>query len=90
MPGFVRGPVDGRSRRNDVQVRIGVQSVPKELVVETSLSADEVERAVSEALDTDTAFTMNSKSGRVIVPVSKLAYVEIGESDAPSVGFGTF
>jgi hypothetical protein len=75
-----------------VQVRIGVQSVPKELVVETSLSADEVERAVSEALD-DTdggVFTLNSKGGRVIVPVAKLAYVEIGESDAPSVGFGTF
>jgi Protein of unknown function (DUF3107) len=74
-----------------VQVRIGVQSVPKELVVETSLSADEVERAVSEALDdTDGVFTMNSKGGRVIVPVAKLAYVEIGEGDAPSVGFGTF
>jgi hypothetical protein len=74
-----------------VQVRIGVQSVPKELVVETPLSADEVERALSEALgDTDGVFTLNSKGGRVIVPVAKLAYVEIGESDAPSVGFGTF
>jgi hypothetical protein len=74
-----------------VQVKIGVQSVPKELVVETSLSADEVEQAVSDALsDTDGVFTMNSKNGRVVVPAAKLAYVEIGEGDAPSVGFGSF
>ena len=74
-----------------MQVRIGVQSVPKELVVETSLSADEVEQAVSDALsDTDGVFTLNSKSGRVVVPAAKLAYVEIGGGDVPSVGFGTF
>ncbi|GAB2839622.1 DUF3107 domain-containing protein [Actinoallomurus bryophytorum] len=74
-----------------MQVRIGVQSVPKELVVETSLSADEVERAVSEALsDADGVFTINSKSGRIVVPAAKLAYVEIGVDEAPSVGFGTF
>jgi Protein of unknown function (DUF3107) len=74
-----------------VQVRIGVQSVPKELVVETSLSADEVERAVSDALsDPEGIFTLKSKTGRVVVPSSKLAYAEIAETDVPSVGFGTF
>jgi Protein of unknown function (DUF3107) len=74
-----------------VQVRIGVQSVPKELVVETSLSADEVEEAVAEALaDPDGVFTLKSKSGRAVVPSAKLAYVEISETDVPSVGFGTF
>jgi len=74
-----------------VQVRIGVQSVPKELVVETSLSADEVEQAVSEALsDPDGVFTLRSKTGRIVVPSSKFAYAEIAETDVPSVGFGTF
>jgi hypothetical protein len=74
-----------------VQVRIGVQSVPKELVVETSLSADEVEQALSDALgEDDGVFTLKSQGGRVVVPTSKLAYVEIGEAEAPSVGFGTF
>jgi Protein of unknown function (DUF3107) len=75
----------------DVQVRIGVQSVPKELVVETSLSADEVEQAVADALgDPDGVFTLKSKNGRAVVPAAKLAYVEISENDVPSVGFGTF
>jgi hypothetical protein len=74
-----------------VQVRIGVQSVPKELVVETSLSPAEVEQAVNDALaDDDGVFTLTSKTGRVVVPAAKLAYVEIGESDAPTVGFGSF
>jgi Protein of unknown function (DUF3107) len=74
-----------------VQVRIGVQSVPKELVVETSLSAEEVEEAVAEALaEPDGIFTLKSKTGRIVVPAAKLAYAEISESDAPSVGFGTF
>jgi hypothetical protein len=74
-----------------VQVRIGVQSVPKELVVETSLSADEVEEAIADALsDQGGVFALKSKGGRVVVPAAKLAYVEIGDTDVPSVGFGTF
>lgn len=74
-----------------MQVRIGVQSVPKELVVETSLSSDEVEQVVADALaEDDGVFTLRSKNGRVVVPAAKLAYVEIAENDVPSVGFGSF
>jgi Protein of unknown function (DUF3107) len=74
-----------------VQVRVGVQNVPKELVVETSLSSDEIEQAVGDALaDPEGVFTLRSKNGRVVVPASKLAYVEIAETDVPSVGFGSF
>jgi uncharacterized protein DUF3107 len=74
-----------------VQVRIGVQSVPKELVVETSLSPAEVEQAVADALaEDDGVFALKSKNGRVVVPAAKLAYVEIAESETPAVGFGSF
>lgn len=74
-----------------MQVRIGVQSVPKELVVETAMSADEVEEAVADALgDDDGVFSLRSRGGRVVIPSSKLAYVEIGENETPSVGFSTF
>jgi hypothetical protein len=84
-------PTTDDSRRIDVQVRIGVQSVPKELVVETSLSSDEIEQAVGDALGApDGVFTLKSKNGRVVVPSSKLAYVEIAETDVPAVGFGAF
>lgn len=74
-----------------MQVRIGVQSVPKELVVETSLSPEEVENAVADALaDEGGVFALKSKNGRVVVPAAKLAYVEIAETEVPAVGFGSF
>ena len=74
-----------------MQVRIGVQSVPKELVVDTSMSPDEIEQAVADALgDDEGVFTLRSRGGRIVVPAAKLAYVEIGEAEVPSVGFGTF
>lgn len=69
-----------------------MQSVPKELVVETSLSADEVEEQVAMAVGQEYGvFTLQSSNGRrVVVPSAKLAYVEIAESPPKSVGFGSF
>jgi hypothetical protein len=75
-----------------MQIRIGVQSVPKELVVETSLSADEVEEEIARAVREEGGIfsIRDSNGGRVVVPSAKLAYVEIGESGPKSVGFGSF
>jgi hypothetical protein len=75
-----------------MQIRIGVQSVPKELVVETSLSADEVEEEIARAVREEGGVLTirDSNGGRVVVPSAKLAYVEIGESGSKSVGFGSF
>lgn len=74
-----------------VQVRIGVQYVPKELVVETSLSADEVERALAEALAAEQGMLVlrDRRGGRVVVPADRVGYLEIGEEENRSVGFGT-
>ena len=75
-----------------MQIRIGVQSVPKELVVETSLSADEVEEEIARAVQEEGGILSirDSNGSRVVVPSAKLAYVEIGESGPKSVGFGSF
>ncbi|MFL6055840.1 MAG: DUF3107 domain-containing protein [Actinoallomurus sp.] len=75
-----------------MQVRIGVQSVAKELVVETSLAADEVQRAVNDAVAEESGvFTLRGRDGlRIVVPAAKLAYVEIAESEQRSVGFGSY
>jgi hypothetical protein len=72
-----------------VEVKIGVQYVPRELVLESSQTQAEVERAVTDALsDDDGVLTLVDEKGRrVIVPVSKVAYVEIAESSARKVGF---
>ncbi|MFC4905806.1 DUF3107 domain-containing protein [Actinomadura gamaensis] len=74
-----------------MQVRIGVQFVPKELVVETALTADEVERLLSDALASDGGVFVleDSKAGRVVIPAAHVGYLEIAEDEGRSVGFGT-
>jgi hypothetical protein len=73
-----------------VEVKIGVQYAPRELVLESKLSPKEVEAAVSEAIKSELGMLSleDEKGRRVIVPVAKLAYVEIAEADRRSVGFG--
>lgn len=73
-----------------MEVKIGVQHVARELVVETQLTPDEVESALSKALSTGQGlFTLDTDQGqRVIVPVEKLAYIDIGDTQPRRVGFG--
>jgi hypothetical protein len=72
-----------------VEVKIGVQFAPRELVLESGQTPAEVERAVAEALSgRDGVLTLFDEKGRrVIVPVDKLAYIEIAESSPRPVGF---
>jgi hypothetical protein len=74
-----------------LEIKIGIQSVPRELVVETDTSADEVERGLSAALEKgDRALFVLSvaKGGRILIPADKIAYVEFGGAEARRVGFG--
>ncbi|HEV7713299.1 MAG TPA: DUF3107 domain-containing protein [Asanoa sp.] len=71
-----------------MEVKIGVQYAPRELVIESSQSSAEVEKSVTEAIANEgTLSLVDEKGRRVIIPVSKLAYVEIAESSPRSVGF---
>jgi hypothetical protein len=73
-----------------VEVKIGIQSVPRELVLETPSSADEVERALAAAVADDTVLVLqDEKGGKVLVPASKIAYLELGGSEPRRVGFGS-
>lgn len=72
-----------------VEVKIGVQNVARELVVETDETAESVSSALSEALTSDGGvFSLTDAKGKVtLVPASNLAYVEIGRSVSGQVGF---
>ncbi|MGK4582869.1 DUF3107 domain-containing protein [Kitasatospora sp. HPMI-4] len=74
-----------------MEVKIGVQNAPREIVIESPQSADEVESAVAKALEgSSKVFSLTDEHGRrVIVPAERLAYIEIGEPTARKVGFGT-
>jgi hypothetical protein len=71
-----------------VEVKIGVQHSPRELVVDTQESADAIEKIVAEAVSSDGIITLSDAKGRkLIVPAGKLAYVQIGGDVVGQVGF---
>lgn len=72
-----------------MEVKIGVQYAARELVLESGQTPAEVEKAVTEALSDDDGVLnlVDEKGRRIIVPVSKVAYVEIAESVTRKVGF---
>jgi hypothetical protein len=72
-----------------VEVKVGIQMAPRELVVDTTGSAEEVERALTEALADDKVFVLHdSKGNTVLVPAAKVAYVEVGPAAPRQIGFG--
>ena len=72
-----------------MEVKIGVQFASRELVLDSAQTPAEVEAAVTEALSgrNGTLNLVDDKGRVVIVPVDKLAYVEIAETAARVVGF---
>jgi Protein of unknown function (DUF3107) len=73
-----------------MEVKLGVTYSPKELVVETERSADEIAGLVDEAVagKAKVLWLTDDKGRRVGVPTDKLAYVEVGEENPDKrVGF---
>jgi hypothetical protein len=72
-------PADHREE-STVEVKIGVQHVARDLVIETDDSAESIEKQVAEALGSEGGvLSLTDNRGRkVLVPTTKLAYVEIG------------
>ena len=74
-----------------MEVKVGIQNVNREIVVESSESAVNIEKELlsSIAIGGDGVFTLSDERGRkVLIPVSKIAYVDLGEENARHVGFG--
>jgi hypothetical protein len=76
-----------------MEVKIGIQSIPRELVVDTDATAEEVERNLAAALaapeGTTAIFALTTqKGGRILVPADKVAFLEFTTDQARRVGFG--
>lgn len=71
-----------------MEVKIGVQHAPRELVVETDISPEDFEAQLTEAVSSDGLLTFTDTKGRrVAVAGNKIAYVEIGSGTHGTVGF---
>lgn len=73
-----------------MEIKIGVRSVHRELVVETDLSAEQVEEELGKALAADRGIfsITDSKGRRVLIPITSLGFIEIGGEEVRPVGFG--
>lgn len=71
-----------------MEVKIGVQYASRELVLESPQTPAEIEQIVQDSLSTEKTLSLVDERGRrVIVPVDKIAYVEIAEAAPRPVGF---
>ena len=72
-----------------MEIKIGIQNVGREIVLESTRDADEVATLVAEAIGSGKELRLEDEKGRqVIVPAGVLAYVELGAQEQRRVGFG--
>jgi Protein of unknown function (DUF3107) len=73
-----------------VEVRIGISDSPRELTIELTNSADEIETSVARALHEGSHVSFTDEKGRrLIVPATKVGFVEVSARSERKVGFGT-
>jgi Protein of unknown function (DUF3107) len=74
--------------RITVEVKIGIQSVLRELVVETTSSAEDIESSLAAAVTGGGMFVLpDEKGGKVLVPAEKIGYVEFTGAEQRRIGF---
>lgn len=72
-----------------MEIKIGIQNIGREVVLETAQTADEIATMVSEALSKGTELRLTDDKGHiVIVPGGALGYIELGADEPRRVGFG--
>jgi hypothetical protein len=73
-----------------VEIKIGVQDTVREVALDSNDTSEEVIAAVEAALASGAVLKLVDERGRtVMVPGSKIAYVEVGANTKGRVGFGS-
>lgn len=70
-----------------MEVKIGVQNAPREIVVDVTASHEEITSKVESALGGGALSLTDTKGRMVLVPGDKIAYVEVGDATVGAVGF---
>ncbi|MFI7002673.1 DUF3107 domain-containing protein [Nocardia sp. NPDC050175] len=74
-----------------MEVKIGISDSPRELLINSSQTPEEVETLVSGALNGSGGVVSltDDKGRKFLIQASKVAYVEIGTVTSGRVGFAT-
>ncbi|MCH6469562.1 DUF3107 domain-containing protein [Sinomonas terrae] len=71
-----------------MEIKIGIQNVGREIVLESTQDADAVAKLVAEAISGQTELRLQDEKGRqIIVPAKVIGYVELGAQEQRRVGF---
>ena len=71
-----------------MEIKIGIQNVARELVLNSDLSADEVQAKVTQALTSGSPLVLEDPKGTTaVVPAASIGYVETGKETKRKVGF---
>lgn len=72
-----------------MEIKIGIQNVGREIVLESSEAPDTVADVVAKAMNGGAELRLKDDKGRlVIVPSNVIGYVEIGAQELRRVGYG--
>lgn len=72
-----------------MEVKVGIQNTVRELVVDCTMTPDEVADALAKALKDGSVLVLAEEKGRrVIIPAATISYVDIAQAEARRVGFG--
>lgn len=72
-----------------MEVKIGIQNVAREVVIESDKAAGEIAEIVSKSLNGGADLRLTDAKGKlVIIPSNVIGYVEIGAEESRRVGFG--
>jgi hypothetical protein len=72
-----------------MEVRIGISNAVRDISFESKSNQDEVAKLVADAIsDGEVLALVDDKGRQYIIPSSKIAFVELGESTSRRVGFG--
>ena len=73
-----------------MEVRIGVQNTSREVVIDSTDTAENIAKAVDAALNKGVALSLTDEKGRtIVVPAASIAYIDIAAADSRKVGFGS-
>jgi len=77
------------SYSEQVEIRIGIANSPREISFESDRSASQIEKIVSEALESEAKFLTlkDDKGSTYIVPTASLSFIEVGSEESRRVGF---
>lgn len=72
-----------------MNIELGIQHVSRAVTFSTDDSAENVNKVITEALDSNTPIALTDDKGRqIIVPAGTLGYAIIGSETKHAVGFG--